>query len=86
MQWVFGCCESDLEDYYWRYSFYELRKRLELTVGHATAVQLAHYTTLVEVASAALGGGNADKGKVEDIRELPSEVYQARVSQLLSGG
>lgn len=52
-------------------------------MGLTTATHLANYSTLVEVVSSALGGGKDQEGTVEDLREAPPEVMQARVAQLL---
>lgn len=83
---MFGCCESDLDDYFWRYSFYELTKRIEISVGHSTAVQMANYASLVEVVSSALGGGK-DQPKntnVEDLTQASPEHLAARFAALTS--
>jgi hypothetical protein len=55
-------------------------------VSYTTASHLSHYTSLVEVAAAALGGGGkgADKVTQEDLSEAPPEMFQARVASLLS--
>lgn len=83
LQWVFQCCESDLSEYYWKYSFYELLKRIELAVGHASAVQMSVYTSLVEVVAAAFGGGSDKPPAVtEDLSTLSPEAFIARVGQI----
>jgi hypothetical protein len=58
-------------------------KRIEISVGHATAVQMSHYTALVEVASAALGGGKDKKPAItEDLSNVSVEDFVARVNML----
>ena len=84
MQWVFDCCESDLEEYYWKYSYYELKKRVELKIGHATAAHMAVYSTLVEVAAIALGKKDEGKAAGEDLTHLSPEAQIARINQLTS--
>ena len=84
---MFACCESDLVELYWRYSFYELRKRIELKVGEMTAISLANYTGLVEVANAFAGGDKDAKGKpkiTEDLSKATPEHFAARVTDMLS--
>ena len=84
---MFACCESDLIELYWRYSFYELKKRIELKVGEMTAISLSNYTSLVEVVSAALGGEKDGKGKpkiTEDLSQASPEHFAARVTEMLS--
>lgn len=78
---MFNCCESDLEGYYWRYTFYELAKRIELKVGEKIASHMAIFTSFAEVAARALGG--KDK-KTEDLTNLEPAAYAGRVSNLLS--
>lgn len=58
-------------------------------MGETTASHLSFYTSLVEVAAAALGGKNEDssptKGPVtEDLSGASPEHFQARLTELLS--
>lgn len=56
-------------------------------MGETTASHLSFYTSLVEVASLALGGGkdkNSPGPITEDLSGAPPEHFQARMSQLLS--
>lgn len=55
-------------------------------MGETTASHLSFYSSLVEVAAAALGGKGegADKVTNEDLREAPPEIVAARVATLLS--
>jgi hypothetical protein len=82
---VFGCCESDLDEYFWRYSFYELKKRIELKVGETTASHLCIYTALAEVVAGAFGGKKGDKGPItEDLSQTSPEHFASRVTSMLS--
>lgn len=84
MQWVFDCCEDDLEDYYWKYSYYELKKRIELKVGYTTASHMSIYSAFIEVASAALGGEKKANPITEDLSNATPDQFIARVAQLAS--
>ena len=54
-------------------------------MGYTTASHLAHYSALVEVAAAALGGKKPDKPKItEDLSKASPEHWGARVNELLS--
>lgn len=79
---MFGCCESDLDDLYWRYSFFELKKRIELKVGYTTASHMAQYSSFIEVASAALGGGDKKPKITEDLSGATPEHFMARIASI----
>jgi hypothetical protein len=82
---VFDCCESDLEEFYWRYTYYEIKKRIELRVGYETASHMSFYTAVAEVVGGALGGTKETKpGPVEDLTKLSPDQYAQRFDKLLS--
>ena len=54
-------------------------------MAETTASHLSFYTSLVEVAAAALGGKDGGPGPItEDLSGASPEHFQARVAQLLS--
>lgn len=54
-------------------------------MGEATASHLSFYSSLVEVASMALGGKKDAPGPItEDLSQAPPEHFQARMAQMLS--
>ena len=58
-------------------------KRIEISVGHASAVQLSNYTALAQVASAALGGGKDSKPEItQDLSNASPEEFIARVNAM----
>lgn len=55
-------------------------------MGHESAVCLAHYTTIVEVAAAAFGGGSKKAPEPSrDLSSLPVEDFIAQVGRIGSG-
>jgi hypothetical protein len=82
--WSFDVCEGDLNDLYWRYSFRELRQRLQLKYGELAARQLCDYNTLVQVLNQALGGKPA--AAASSPSEFSSvEQAVANMNSVLSG-
>lgn len=47
-----------MPELYWRYSYSELRSKVQLRYGQVTSEHLCTYHSLVSVVSAALGGGS----------------------------
>lgn len=63
-----------------------MKKRIELKIGHETAIQMSNYSALVEVAALALGGKKDSSGSkpddIEDLTKLPPELQVARINAL----
>lgn len=73
----------------WRYSHYELLRKIEMKMQECQANHLTFFNSIVEVVSAAFGGkkdGNTSQGPItEDLTKLDTQSYVARANQLLSG-
>lgn len=70
---------------YFQHTYWDLKKRIALQVGHSTAIQMSHYSALVEVAALALGGGKDDKPAIqEDLTQLDGQAYASKVMGMLS--
>lgn len=77
MCWAYTLDEGDLDELYWRLSFWEISKRIQLKMGELTAVTLCNYTGLAQVASMALGGGKRSATRGEDVTEGAQTAEQA---------
>jgi hypothetical protein len=54
--WAFEIDEGDLEELYWRLSFYELIGRVKLKFGELNARMLCQFTAFAEVVNGVFGG------------------------------
>ena len=70
MAWVLNCFEIDLNDYYFRYTYAELVGQLKLKIAQVTSERLQFASTLMHVASMALGGGEKKERIVSDVSDM----------------
>jgi hypothetical protein len=86
--------EGDLRELFWRYSYWELKKKIELKVGEVSASHMTLFTAVAEVASAVFGNGKETprgapetRGDItENLAGADPAAFKARVNQLFSGG
>jgi hypothetical protein len=48
--------EGELDDLYWRLSFYELVGRIKLRIGEHTAILLSQFAGMAQIVNGAFGG------------------------------
>ena len=88
--WAFGIDEGDLDELYWRLSYYEIVGRLKLKYGELNATLLCHYTSIAEVANHVFGDGSSggkDPERVDLTEGAPSfEAAIANINSALSFG
>lgn len=70
MCWIFNCCESDLEDLFWRYAYRELTGRLRLKVGEFTTSHLQQANGLIRVAGMIFGDSKPKETIVTDVDQF----------------
>jgi hypothetical protein len=76
--WAFEVDEGDLEELYWRLSFYELIGRVKLKFGELSARMLCQFTAFAEVVNGIFGKADGDaeqplvKGEYNDLADAPS--------------
>lgn len=93
MCWAFEVDEGDLEELYWRLSFYELVMRVKLKFGELNARMLCQYTSFGEVVAGLFGskddgdGPPLVKGEYNDLAEAPSfDAAIAAINSALTFG
>jgi hypothetical protein len=92
--WAFEIDEGDLEELYWRLSFYELIGRVKLKFGELNARMLCQFTAFAEVVNGVFGKGDSSgesaplvKGEYNDLADAPSfEAALANINAALTFG